>query len=112
MSLFLSRAAKLDVKRLVPLLFMLRGVLRIDVAESYLGGSNASIVLGTELSLLRASNKAVVLASPHSHIRLSCKFLSLTRILPSNFRNMLLLFVHTKIFNSFFANAFLFLRLK
>lgn len=63
MSLFLNRAAKLDVKRLVPLLFMLRGVLRIDVAETYLGGSSASIVLGTELSLLRANNKPV-LASP------------------------------------------------
>lgn len=49
---------------------MLRGVLRIDVAESYLGGSNASIVLGTELSLLRANNKALVLASPR-HIPLA-----------------------------------------
>lgn len=77
------------MKRLVPLLFMLRGVLRIDVAESYLGGSNASIVLGIELSLLRANNKAVVLASPRD-IPLSCKYLLVTR----NSRNTFSLTYH------------------
>lgn len=99
MSLFLSRAAKLDVKRLVPLLFMLRGVLRIDVAESYLGGSNASIVLGIELSLLRANNKAVVLASPRD-IPLSCKYLLVTR----NSRNTFSLTYHIIRYSIFLSN--------
>lgn len=63
LSLFINRAAKLDVKRHVPLLFMLRAMLEIDVLSEKLDESSASIVLDTALLLLRVCEGSVVFVS-------------------------------------------------